>query len=229
MASTWIALGDIHNDNANLRLIPELDQAEGIIITGDITFAQGPDQAAKTLLPFIKTEKKLFAQPGNMDTPEVLDWLVGKGWNIHRTVQFLSPDIPCLGLGFSPITPFNTPGEYPEEQFATWLEETIAHEQYLLDTPTWIFVSHTPPFDTNCDKLNDGTPVGSKAVRSFIERYQPTYCLCGHIHEAVGHDTLGKTTVINPGAFADGGYILLHIDKNTGHLAAELKKVPKKN
>ena len=225
MFRTWIVLGDIHNENANLKAIPELDEAEGIIISGDITFAQGPKQAAETLAPFIATGKKILAQPGNMDTPEVLDWLVGKGWNIHRKVQLLTANIPCLGLGFSPTTPFNTPGEYPEEQFELWLRETISQEPHLPDAENWIFVSHTPPYDTKCDKLTNGIPVGSKAIRRFIERYQPTYCLCGHIHEAVGTDSLRKTTVINPGAFSDGGYILLRIHEKTGHLTAELNNI----
>lgn len=225
MPRTWIVLGDIHNDTANLQAVPELDEAEGIIISGDITFAQGPEQAAKTLAPFMETGKTVWAQPGNMDTPAVLDWLVGKGWNIHRSVQFLPANIPCLGLGFSPTTPFNTPGEYPEEQFEQWLEETMAHHQHLLEKRPWVFVSHTPPFNTTCDRLDNGTPVGSKAVRRFIEQYQPTYCLCGHIHEAVGYDLLGETTVINPGTFADGGYILLRVNESTGDLKAELKNL----
>lgn len=225
MTSTWIVLGDIHNDSTALPAIPELKDAEGLLITGDITLAQGAKQAAITMEPFIATGKKLLAQPGNMDKPEVLDWLIDKGWNIHRSVQFIADSIPCLGLGYSPITPFRTPGEYPDEQLAHWLTQKIQQEQYLLDAPTWIFASHTPPYDTMCDKLSNGIPVGSMAVRHFIERYQPTYCFCGHIHESAGQDTLGKTTIINPGAFADGGYIVLSINRKTKQATATLKKV----
>lgn len=225
MNTTWIALGDIHNNSANLHMIPELDAAEGIIITGDITFAQGVEQAAKTLAPFIETGKKLLVQPGNMDTPDVANWLALNNWNIHREIKTLPGNIPCLGLGFSPTTPFHTPGEYPDETFAQWLDEIMSSEPQLPRSSTWVFVSHTPPYGTKCDKLADGTSVGSMAVRRFIEQYQPTYCLCGHIHEAFGTDVIGDTTIINPGTLADGGYILLNISSATSNLSATLKKL----
>ena len=53
--------------------------------------------------------------------------------------------------------------------------------------------------NTLADKtwLNDH--VGSKSVRSFIERTQPLICFTGHIHEGIGVDTIGITKVINPG------------------------------
>lgn len=221
-SSIWIAVGDIHNDVGRFHSIPELDAAEGIIITGDITFAEGSVQAAQTLRPFIETGKRLLVQPGNMDEPEVADWLTSQGWNLHCAVRMLPFGIPCLGVGFSPTTPFNTPGEFPDEQFAIWLNEIMAaHPELsperpgLTDSPAWVFVSHTPPYNTRCDRLANGIPVGSPAIRAFIERYQPTYCLCGHIHEAVGTDTLGKTTIINPGALAGGGYIILELSGNS--------------
>jgi len=48
-------------------------------------------------------------------------------------------------------------------------------------------------------------------VRSFIEQEQPLICFTGHIHEGVGIDSIGKTKIVNPGPFKDGGYALANI------------------
>lgn len=61
---------------------------------------------------------------------------------------------------------------------------------------------HTPPHDTLCDIVGDGIHVGSSAVRDFILDAQPDVCLCGHIHESRAVDRLGRTVLVNPGAFA---------------------------
>ena len=41
---------------------------------------------------------------------------------------------------------------------------------------------------------------GSEAIREFIDREQPLYFFCGHIHEAAGQQaTLGRTQAWNVG------------------------------
>jgi Icc-related predicted phosphoesterase len=67
-----------------------------------------------------------------------------------------------------------------------------------------VAVIHAPPFNTHCDVLFDGRHIGSKAVRSWIEKNQPLLTLHGHIHESPKlsgnfFDRIGSTTVINPG------------------------------
>jgi Icc-related predicted phosphoesterase len=48
-------------------------------------------------------------------------------------------------------------------------------------------------------------PVGSKAVRAAIERYQPLVSVHGHIHESRAVNKLGRTTCLNPGSeYGDG-------------------------
>jgi hypothetical protein len=59
--------------------------------------------------------------------------------------------------------------------------------------------------------------VGSRAVRRFIEQYQPLLCLTGHIHEAAGMDRIGRTVIVNPGPIARGGFVRAEI---TGRQAA---------
>ena len=41
----WVAVGDIHDEPARIAEIPELSQADGIIVTGDLTITGGVKQA----------------------------------------------------------------------------------------------------------------------------------------------------------------------------------------
>ncbi|HUK64218.1 MAG TPA: metallophosphoesterase, partial [Dongiaceae bacterium] len=69
-----------------------------------------------------------------------------------------------------------------------------------------VFVSHGPPHGTRCDMIGAGAHVGSRALRRFVERFQPPLVLGGHIHESPRvsssyRDTIGRTVVVNPGQF----------------------------
>jgi hypothetical protein len=69
----------------------------------------------------------------------------------------------------------------------------------------------------------NGTPVGSPAVRAFIEAHAPDVAVVGHIHEGRGVERLGATLVLNAGACRDGGYVVVEDD---GHaLQATLRNV----
>lgn len=67
-----------------------------------------------------------------------------------------------------------------------------------------IYVCHVPPIHTELDTLPRGRHGGSRALRTFIERYAPPLTLHGHIHEAPALTRrfairLGATLCINPG------------------------------
>jgi uncharacterized protein len=68
-----------------------------------------------------------------------------------------------------------------------------------------IFVCHAPPANTDLDTTYTNEHVGSVAVKTSIEKYQPIISLHGHIHEAFEKShrfcqRIGPTTVaINPG------------------------------
>jgi Icc-related predicted phosphoesterase len=69
-----------------------------------------------------------------------------------------------------------------------------------------LYVLHSPPRETKCDMIAPGTHVGSRAIRAFVERHRPPLVLSGHIHESPRvssqyRDTIGPTTVVNPGQF----------------------------
>ena len=230
----WIVFGDVHDDLSGLGGIPELAGAEGIIVTGDITFAGGVKKAEKVMEAIAASVPRVYAQVGNMDKPEVTGWLEERGWNLHAKGRTLFPGVVAVGVGTSPPTPFNTPGEYPEEQLMEWMEAGLAEGKKLLAGQESLFpdagerivlVSHAPPYGTACDRLGNGTPVGSSAVREFIEKHRPALCLCGHIHESRGTDYLGAAHILNPGPLSEGGYVILSLEgaDRAAQLKAELK------
>ena len=97
------------------------------------------------------------------------------------------------GLGYSNITPFNTPGEYSEEEIAEALSAFDGIK------PLYLAV-HCPPLNTKLDEYAPGKHAGSAAVREWVEHEQPAYLFCGHIHETAGHaGFLGATECINVG------------------------------
>jgi len=84
------------------------------------------------------------------------------------------------------------------------LSEELAHLAPTGDPERTIFVSHTPPWDTPLDITVDGEHVGSKAVRSYIEKNQPLISFHGHIHESFTMSgtyatQIGNTVCFNPG------------------------------
>jgi Icc-related predicted phosphoesterase len=93
----------------------------------------------------------------------------------------------------------------PEEHFTGC--PTIAEE--LGPVPAvaepWILVAHSPPHNTKLDHLpHVSYPVGSRAIRRFIEQRRPLCALHGHVHESPQltgsySDRLGETLCINPG------------------------------
>ncbi len=214
----WIGIGDLHEDTSRVGDIPGIREASGVFISGDLTIGGSVKQAERVMRAVAEYNPFLYAQIGNMDRGEVTDYLEEQGWNIHIRSRELVPDVGLMGVGTSTFTPFGTPSEFPEARIADWLEEAY---RSAMRFSRLILVSHTPPLNTDCDRIASGAHVGSRAVREFIEEHQPDICLCGHIHESRSMDRLGRTAVINTGAFSSGGYAVI---RNTSRgLQAELR------
>ena len=62
-----------------------------------------------------------------------------------------------------------------------------------------ILVLHSPPKGV-ADVTSGGQSVGSTAIFEAIERIQPRFAFCGHIHDSWGHTgQIGDTQVVNLG------------------------------
>lgn len=213
-----IAMGDIHERTSGFSLLEkEISSADLVIITGDLT-QFGNEEKAAMVIYFVKgINPNILAQVGNLDSLAIDSYLSSKGINIHGSGKIID-GVGIFGCGGSGPTPFNTPVEFSEEELKGFLETGYGQ---VKDAQTKLMVCHTPPLNTKVDMIRSGAHVGSKAVREFIEKYQPDLCITGHIHEASGEDIIGKTKVINPGPFFEGGYIVINVEK--GKVEAELR------
>lgn len=214
----FIAFGDIHERPWHLESIREgISNASAVIITGDLTqFGSTPE--ARAVIEAIRSiNSNIMAQAGNLDGPEVETWLADTGISLHGR-GYTVGDIGIFGVGGSNPSPFGTPNELGEDDIAEILKK--GYEE-VKDAPFRIMVPHMPPHNTRVDIVHSGLHAGSKSVRNFIEKYQPDLCLTGHIHESAGEDRIGKTHILNPGPFYDGGFTVIEFDGK--ELKAELR------
>lgn len=122
-------------------------------------------------------------------------------------------------LGYSNMTPWRCPRDVPDEELARKIE-AVASE--VPDMSRCVFNFHVPPYDSSLDlapeltddlrpKLVGGqpkmAPIGSRAVREALERYQPLAALHGHVHESRGAIHIGRTLCVNPGSEYSEGII----------------------
>lgn len=157
---------------------------------------------------------KCFITPGNDDL-FFIDDILSKSrvvTNPEGQVIELDKNHEMLSSGFGNITPWRCPRDISEEELASKLEEM---GNMVKDMSNCVFNLHCPPFDTILDvapeldetfkavTVSGGvmeSNVGSKAVRTFIEKNQPLISLHGHIHESRGDCRIGRTLCINPGS-----------------------------
>ena len=162
---------------------------------------------------------RCFVCPGNDDEMEVDDVVrrsdfveLGEG----RMVEL--DGYTMISTGWSNPTPWKTHREESEERLG---ERIDAMAKQVPDASRAIFNLHCPPFRSGLDEapaidadlklLHGGRalrPVGSTAVRTTIERYQPLLSLHGHIHESKGAVKIGKTLSINPGSSYEEGVLM---------------------
>ncbi|HHT9135610.1 MAG TPA: metallophosphoesterase [Candidatus Wunengus sp. YC60] len=215
-----ISFGDVHEDTSNLiKIKSELEMADLIVISGDLTNYHGKAEAKEVLESVKKYNKHLLAQYGNLDQPEVDGYLTKEGINLHGN-GYIFEDVGIFGCGGSSQTPFNTPSEISDMDIKRYLTNGYIK---VKDAKWKIMVCHTPPKDTAIDVIRSGLHVGSGVVRDFIVQYKPDVCISGHIHESRARDKIGDTVVLNAGMFRDGWYIEINVDK--GDVSAMLKPI----
>ncbi|HKM79324.1 MAG TPA: metallophosphoesterase [Candidatus Bathyarchaeia archaeon] len=186
------------------------------------------------------SQKKMYLLLGNDDPRDVLD-AIRSGTNeniidVNEKNFTLGCGIEGIGVPFSNVTPWKLPGDVPEDELQSKIEKLASGVQ---DIPHSIFLIHVPPVDTAIDEaplLEDlkikvdvtgikTTHVGSIAVRSAIEKFQPMLSLHGHIHESRGVARIGKTLCINPGSEYEQGVLrgaVINIDEKSKKLRSHL-------
>ena len=190
-----LVFSDIHGDTRAIERVM-VQPADVYIAAGDLsTFGRALDRCAETLGPL---GQKLWLLPGNHETHQQTRALCERYgfFDFHRQVRNLDSAKTSAwwaGLGYSNPTPFNTPGEYTESEIAGALRAFEAKKPLYL-------VVHFPPHGTRLDEVGPGNHAGSSALRQWVERVQPEFLFCGHIHEGAGlTDQIGATKCFNVG------------------------------
>ncbi len=192
-----LVFSDIHGDLAALQRLMDTE-ADGYFAAGDLaSWSRGLEAACRVLA---QRSGRVWVLPGNHETEEQVEQLCRQyGLNpFHgRTVEMAGYHI--AGLGYSSPTPFNTPGEYSEEELARRLA-------CFAELDPMVLICHCPPHGTALDRVREDLHAGSLAVAEFIQAHQPEHFICGHIHEAEGTGVLlGATQGHNAGK---RGYLL---------------------
>lgn len=190
-----LIFSDIHADMRALERIVS-QKADVYISAGDLSnFGKGLDRCGEILKPL---GQNVWVLPGNHETQiENRSFCEKYGFqDFHRQVRSLesaSGVTSWAGLGYSNITPFDTPGEYSEEEISKALAAFDGIKSLHL-------VVHFPPLNTKLDEFALGKHGGSPTLRDWVTHNQPAYLFCGHIHETAGRsDRLGQTLCLNVG------------------------------
>lgn len=191
-----LVFSDIHNDLRRLETLAKTP-ADLYISAGDlVSWERGLPDCGRVLEPL---GEKLWVLPGNHETAEQIASFCDQfGFRDFHGRSFEAGGYHFAGLGYSNPTPFDTPGEYTEDELASHLAAFAGLNPLVL-------VCHAPPLDTALDD-GGGGHFGSRAVRAFLEEQAPAHFFCGHIHEAAGRSTsIGQTVARNVGK---QGYLL---------------------
>jgi uncharacterized protein len=196
-----LVFSDIHSDLRALERLMSIE-ADYYFCAGDlVNFSRGLDAMGEILK---KRGDRVYVIPGNHETAAQVTELCERfGLNDFHGKRMEIDGFHVVGLGYSNRTPFDTPGEYSEE-------ELDMHLHQFDGVQPMIAICHVPPYGTMLDRITNLKHAGSKSMRDFVRREQPRFFFCGHIHEAAGaQDKLGATSAMNVGK---KGY-LLDLDK----------------
>jgi len=217
-----IAFGDIHMATAEAGRIPGIKEADLIILNGDLTNYGGVKDTKTVLDDIMKINPNVLAQFGNLDRFEVNDYLEKLGINLHGQARLVQGQVCLIGIGGSNFTPFHTPSEFSEKEISYLADRAFRQGQEFISLAQplhkrkipQILFSHVPPIDTKVDRLHNGKHVGSKAIRTIIEKYQPDLCITGHIHESKGTDSISNTPIYNHGMLRQGGWVTIDLKQS---------------
>jgi len=179
-----------------------------VIVAGDITHFGGRAEALAVLAPILSSRSRLLAVAGNMDREAARGYIGELGVDLHARGTVID-GIGFMGLGGGTPSPFGTPWEIGDEEAEKCLAAGFAR---IADAPFRVLVSHAPPRGTELDRGFGRQHVGSEPVRKFLLGGSVNLCICGHIHESAGLDTLGGAECLNVGPFKNGNYALVTIN-----------------
>ena len=202
-----LCLTDLHGSGAMLqRIFAAAKTADTILLGGDLTNFGTPEDAEKIVQQAQTLGAPVLAVAGNCDSAKIDQRLVKLAVSLHAR-GIVREGVGVHGL--SAIPPWRGGmHQFTEEQLAAALRAGYAA---IAGAKHHVVLAHVPPHGSKMDRTFIFQHVGSLALRSFIEKTQPELVICGHVHEAHGTETLGRTLVVNCGPAARGYYALAEV------------------
>ncbi len=206
-----LVLADIHGDEVALEKLQHIkkDGYDCTLIAGDST-----NNSTSYMMDLLETAPNAYIIQGNNESANVLEILRKAKHYAHGKRFALGEGYNLVGFGFSNPTPFHTPGELKDDEIYRQLSKLD------IDSKTVLLV-HAPPYGL-LDEIK-GNHVGSQAIRKVIEEKQPYIVLCGHLHEVIGVERLGKTLIVNVPAAESGRYC--SVEMKNGTLCVQFKEL----
>ncbi len=186
-----LAFSDLHLDHTHAtELVSASAQADLVIGAGDFCRGRTGLDAAMQMLAGIAAPFVMV--PGNAESAGELTDAAPEGAHVLHGSGMTVDGLRLFGLGYA----------VPVTHFGDWscdLTEGEAAEMLARCDGADILIAHSPP-KGHGDVTRTGQAVGSTAVRDAVERLQPDYVFCGHIHDSWGYrGTIGRTQIANLG------------------------------
>ncbi|MDO9264127.1 MAG: metallophosphoesterase family protein [Desulfosalsimonadaceae bacterium] len=200
------AVADIHADLKRIEHIRgevSAHHPDVLVIAGDVINYVHPE--------------KTFAQLNDLSLPVVM--VRGNsdpGYIENHTVKF--PNLAFLHLNRVTVKSVAFTGisgtiPLPFRNRVRLFEKDLMQRVFPLIDAQTIVVVHPPPWGI-LDQVMGRFHSGSKLVRDLVEKKQPMLLICGHIHEAAGIGTIGRTTVVNCSMPKTGRGVMIEVDRD---------------
>jgi len=187
----------------------------------------------------VPKETRVVVCPGNDDRFPVDDIVSSHEHVINGEGRVIEVDDSheMVSCGWVNPSPWKTTREEEDDKLEERLERYISQVKNMESA---IFNFHAPPYQTKLDEaplldkdlnpiIQGGSvvmvPVGSKAVKKVIEKYQPFLGLHGHIHEASGSMKIGRTYCVNPGSEYAEGILRAFLIEFKGNQITRLQRI----
>ena len=228
-----LVISDLHAANDQLdKLDSQFKEADGVIFAGDFAECFKPETGKDALDKLCSKHENIFSVLGNCDNEQFIEELENQDICIEKTLVYYE-GLALAGAGGGSKFTGKTEFERTEEEIISDFDIVKNTVEDTGDKSLWkslVLVCHNPPKATVVDAVNADLHAGSQMFADYIAENQPVAVICGHIHEGVGIEKIGDTTVINPGSFGEKGtYCWLDLEKQADGSwnvkSAEIKNV----
>lgn len=213
-----LVISDLHAINDKLDLLDsQFEEADAVLFAGDYAECFKPETGKEALKALCSKHETIFSVLGNCDNEDFLEDIEELDVSVEKSLVF-HEGLAIAGAGGGSKFTGKTEFERTEEEILSDFNIVATSIEDTGDASLWnslILICHNPPKGQVVDAVNPTLHAGSQLFTDYITKNQPLAVVCGHIHEGVGIEKIGNTTVINPGSLGEAGsYAWLTVEKD---------------